>query len=310
MTDNSTVRRSWLIVPAHDAQAVERAQEYLPDVLVLDLEYSVPPKHKEAARASLGAAITSSARGAGEVFVRVDRKTRWRDIEAAVCPGLKGVVLAGPEFPEEVAEIDRLISALERKKGVIPDSIELALILESPQGFWNALALATSSRRVSTLGVGRADLTMNLGPDPDGEFHLYPYLMSIIVTAARTHNIQAIGAHWRKGARGGVASPEDTFEASRRAWRTGFTGCLCAKPEQVIPTNNGFTPPQAEVKKAEKIWAAFQQGKQAGQHRVKVSGRYYDTFKAGRCQDIVLCAQACAQRDEDKKISMRAEGEQ
>jgi hypothetical protein len=63
------------------------------------------------------------------------------------------------------------------------------------------------------------------------------------------------------------------------------------------------------VKKAEKIWAAFQRGKQAGQHRVAVGGRYYDAGKAGRCQDIVLWTQCCAQKDEDKKISISVEAE-
>jgi citrate lyase beta subunit len=310
VADNSIVRRSWLIVPAHDAKAVEQAQESLPDVLVLDLEYTVPPKYKEAARSALYSTISNPAPRASEVFVRVDRETRWCDIEAAVCPGLKGIVLPGPESAEEVAELDRLIGDVEHKKGVIPDTVELVLILESPQGFWNAWALAGSSRRVTGLGIGRADLTMSLGPDPDGEFHLYPYLMSTIVTTARGHNIQAIGAHWRKGSRGGVASPKDTCEACRRAWLQGFTGSLCARPEQVMPMNDGFTPPQAEVKKTEKIWAAFQRRKQAGQHRVEVGGRYYDARKAGRCQDIVLWAQCCARRDEDKKISIRVEGKQ
>ncbi len=309
MADNSIVRRSWLIAPAHDAGAVEQAQASLPDVLVLDLEYTVPPKYKEAARSALCSTISSPAPRVSEVFVRVDWETRWCDIEAAVCPGLKGIVLPGPESAEEVAELDRLIGDVERKKGVIPDSVELVLILESPRGFWNSRALAGSSRRVTGLGIGRADLTMGLGPDPDGEFHLYPYLMSTVVTAARAHNIQAIGAHWKKGSRGGVASPKDTFEAARRAWRMGFTGSLCARPEQVAPVNEGFTPPQAEVKKAEKIWAAFQRGKQAGQNRVAVGGRYYDAGKAGRCQDIVLWAQCCARRDEDKKILIRVEGE-
>ncbi len=301
MTDNLTVRRSWLIVPAHDAEAVERAREYRPDVLVLDLEYTVPPKHKEAARAALCSAIHSSARGSSEVFVRIDWKTRWRDVEAAICPELKGLVVAGPEFAEEIEELDKLIGALERKRDVTPGSTELALILESPRGFWNALALAEASRRVTALGIGRADLTMNLGPDPEGEFRLYPYLMSRTVTAARAHNIPALGAHWVYGSRGGIASPEDTFKAAREAWRMGFTGCLCAKPEQVMPVNNGFTPPKDEVNKAEQVLAAFQQGKRTGQVWVEVGGRYYDTAKASRCQDMVLLAQACTQRDENKK---------
>ena len=46
-------RRSWLVLPAHDSAAVARVQESKPDVAVLDLEYSVPPKTKEAARAGL-----------------------------------------------------------------------------------------------------------------------------------------------------------------------------------------------------------------------------------------------------------------
>jgi len=301
VTDNSTVRRSWLIVPAHDAEAVERVQEYRPDVLVLDLEYTVPPKHKEAARAALRGAIAGRARGSSEVFVRIDWKTRWCDIEAAICPELKGLVVPGPEFTEEIEELDKLIGDLERKRGVTPGSTELALILESPRGFWNVLALAEASHRVAALGIGRADLTMNLGPDPEGEFRLYPYLMSRTVTAARAHNIQAIGAHWVQGSRGGIDNPKHTFEAARRAWRMGFTGCLCAKPEQVIPMNNGFTPPKDEVKKAKRVLAAFQQGKQTGQVWLEVDGRYYDTAKANRCQGMVLLAQACAQRDENKK---------
>jgi len=308
--EDLTVRRSWLVTPAHDAEAIEKAKQLFPDVIVLDLEYTVPPKHKEAACASIGAAIASSVRGPSEVFVRVDWKTRWRDIGAAVCPGLKGILLPGPESAEEIAELDGLIGELEHKRGVDPASVELALVLESPRGFWNALELAGSSRRITALGVGRADLTMNLGPGPDGEFHLYPYLISIIVTAARARNIQAIGAHWKKGSRGGVASPRDTFEAARRAWRIGFTGSLCVSPEQVTPANNGFTPAQNEVNKAEKVWAAFQRGSQNGRPRVKVGGRYYDTFKAGRCRDIVLWARACAQRDEDKKITTEVKGEQ
>ena len=46
-------RRSWMIVPAHDGDAETRCKEFKPDVVVLDLEYSVPPKHKERARSSL-----------------------------------------------------------------------------------------------------------------------------------------------------------------------------------------------------------------------------------------------------------------
>jgi citrate lyase beta subunit len=90
----------------------------------------------------------------------------------------------------------------------------------------------------------------------------------------------------------------------------GFTGCLCATQQQVTPVNDGFTPARNEVGRAEKVRAAFQRSSQSGRTRVKVSGRYYDAFKAGRCMDIVCRAQACAQRDEEKKMTLEARGEQ
>jgi citrate lyase beta subunit len=63
-----------------------------PDVAVLDLEYSVPPKAKEAARSDLRNLIRKVSEGEAEVFVRIDRDTRWADVRAAVYPGIKGIV--------------------------------------------------------------------------------------------------------------------------------------------------------------------------------------------------------------------------
>jgi hypothetical protein len=93
-----------MIVPAHDGDAETRCKEFKPDVVVLDLEYSVPPKHKERARSGLAGLLRKIGNDA-EVFVRVDRDTRWADVRAAIHRGIKGIVLPGPEEPEEVTEL-------------------------------------------------------------------------------------------------------------------------------------------------------------------------------------------------------------
>jgi citrate lyase subunit beta / citryl-CoA lyase len=232
-------RRSWMIVPAHAADVEARCREFKPDVVVLDLEYTVPPKHKELARSGLAGLVRKIGNDA-EVFVRVDRDTRWADVRAAVHRGIKGIVLPGPEEPEEVSELGELIAAMEREHGVDPGTTELALILESAKGFWNAASLATASPRVTALGVGRIDLTMRLGPVPQGEFRLYRFLMTRALVAARMLAMQPLGAFWRPGSRGGVASKEGTAKAAREGRILGFTGCLCATPEQVAPVNEGF----------------------------------------------------------------------
>jgi citrate lyase subunit beta/citryl-CoA lyase len=229
-----------MILAAHDAAAVARCQELKPDVAVLDLEYSVPPKSKDAARSGLAALVRKIAGSGTAAFVRVDRETRWADARAAVHRGIQGIVVPGPEEPAEVAELGELITALEKERGVDPGTTELALMLESAKGFWDAASLANASPRVTAVGVGRIDLTMRLGPVPQNEFRLYRFLMTRALVAARMLGKQPLGALWRPGSRGGVAGKESTARAAREGRLLGFTGCLCATPEQVAVVNEAY----------------------------------------------------------------------
>jgi len=120
-------RRSWLILPAHDPAAVTRCQEFKPDVAVLDLEYSVPPRHKESARAGLEKLVRAVGQSETAVFVRVDRETRWADVRAAMFRGIQGIVFPGPEEPGEVAELGELITTMEKEQGVDPGDLYGAL---------------------------------------------------------------------------------------------------------------------------------------------------------------------------------------
>ncbi len=241
MADNMNQRRSWMVLPANKPDEVMGYKDFNPDVAVLDLEYSVPPKSKEATRGSLEKAVRELGKSETPVFVRIDRETRWADTRAAMYRGIKGIILPGPEEPGEVAEMGELIEAMEKERGVDPGITELVLIIESARGFWNIASLARASPRVTTLGVGRIDLTMRLGPVPQGEFRFYRYLMTRTLVAARMLGKQPLGAFWRPGSRGGVASKEDTLKAAADARLLGFTGCLCATPEQVAPVNEGFS---------------------------------------------------------------------
>jgi citrate lyase subunit beta/citryl-CoA lyase len=234
-------RRSWALAPAHDPDAVKACVESDADVVVLDLEYSVPPKHKEAARVGLRGLVQTLGAQSRELFVRIDRDARWADAAAAVVRGVNGIVFPGPEQADEVAELDQLVTSLEKERGQESGATELVLMLESAQGFWNAAALARASARVTALGIGRVDLTMQLGPIPQDEFRLYRYLMTRTLVAARTFGKQALGGHWRPGSRGGVADARHTARASREARLMGFDGCLCATADQVAAVNAGYT---------------------------------------------------------------------
>ena len=240
MLTKKNSRRSWLIVPADQADALTSVQPQGADVIVLDLEYTVAPKNKDSARAGLSAQIVQFAAASAQVFVRVDRATRWADVRAAISRGLTGIVLPSPEEPADIVEIDALITELEKARGVEVGSTEIVLMLESAKSFWNADTLGRASSRIKAMGVGRIDLSMMLGAVPHNEFRLYRFLMTRTLVAARMLGQQPLGAFWRPGSRGGLASVADTLRAAREARLLGFSGCVCAVPEQVAPVHAGF----------------------------------------------------------------------
>ena len=89
------VRRSWLIVPAHDNRALSEAAGSGADVVVLDLQDTVHESRKHEARANVREAIGRMRDAGSEVFVRSDVELMYADFDASVWRGLSGVVLPG-----------------------------------------------------------------------------------------------------------------------------------------------------------------------------------------------------------------------
>ena len=79
-------RRSVLYMPGSNARAIEKARTLPVDCVVLDLEDSVAPDGKEAARAQVMAAVAAGGFGPREVIVRINGlDTEWwlEDVNAA-----------------------------------------------------------------------------------------------------------------------------------------------------------------------------------------------------------------------------------
>ncbi|MDP3064456.1 MAG: aldolase/citrate lyase family protein [Chloroflexota bacterium] len=300
MTEQAVIRRSWLVVPPYDTALLDGVKGLAPDVVVLDLEYSVPPSRKAEARERVQEAIGGLARSGAEVFVRVDRSSWWCDLGCSVHQGLHGVVLPGAESPEQIREVDARLLELERERGVLEKGLELVPVLETAKGLWDAPRIASASDRISGVCLGRADLEMGLGPDLAGEIHLYPYLVQRVVMVAKALGVQPIGAWWLANSRGGVASPEETREAAMRGRRAGLSGCFCPRPEQVAAANTGFTPSQEEVERCQKVWEAFAQARSQGRGLATVDGRTYDLLKTEGARGTVAFAEACQKKDEEK----------
>jgi citrate lyase subunit beta/citryl-CoA lyase len=160
--------------------------------------------------------------------------------------------------------------------------------------------IARASPRFWGLTLGRADLVMDLRPEPSGELHLMPYLMQRLITIANAAGLVPLGAWWRAPARGLFANPEDTYHAAVRGRHIGFKGALCLRPNQVEPLNRGFSPEAAEVEAARELVAAYREGTENGTAILRRHDRIVDVATAAQASQLLAYADACARRETEK----------
>ena len=260
-----TVRRSWLIVPAHNTRALSEAAKSMADVIVLDLHDTVHESRKHEARANVRDAIDTMRDAGSEVFVRSDVELMYADFDASVWRGLSGVVLPGVTSVDQVREADVLLSSFEAERGVVKpppvgqvreaddprgseQALEIHLSLDTGPGNWHAEDLIRASDRVKSISLGSC--RSRHGPcerSHPATLHLLPYLMQRLVVVANATGVEPVGAWWRATSRGLVASYDDTLEAATTGRAAGFRGALCMRLHQVEALNRGFTPSASEI---------------------------------------------------------------
>ncbi len=298
MPISNKIRRSWLLVPISAAERVASCHQTNSDVICLDLVEFVAEPDKPAARDLVAAALDSAKAGGSEVFVQIDPELMIADLRAAVWPGLVGVVVSRAESSDQIAQIDAIISTLESQRGLLPGSVEIVPALETAPGNHQGYEIATASSRVTALTLGRADLIMDLRPEPSGEIHLMQYLNQRLVTIAAAAGKTPLGAWWRHPDRGLLASPDNTLAAAQRGRAIGFKGSFCVLDNQVCPLNEGFTPTASDVETAQAIVQAYSDATASGTlATVSLVGRSLTHDLAQQHSNVLDWSKAAATRE-------------
>jgi citrate lyase subunit beta/citryl-CoA lyase len=288
------------MVPCDDAAHVEQAAAAAADVIVLDLMEFVPEGAKPAAREQLSQLIRQCAQGDAEVFVQVDKELLYADLSAAVWPGVSGIVIPHLEAPREVREADTILTQLEDKRGVRSGTLQIVAVLDTAKGNDTGMEILQASHRLRGVTLGRADLVMDLRPEPSGELHLMPYLMQRLIIMANAARVVPLGAWWRAPARGLLADPDDTYSAAVRGRRIGFKGALWVRANQVEPLHRGFTPTSEEGKAAHELIAAYEAATTDGAAMMRLQDRIVDPTTVAQARRLLADADACRQRDVHK----------
>jgi citrate lyase subunit beta/citryl-CoA lyase len=279
------LRRSRLYLPGNEPKYFINAGLHGPDAVILDLEDSVHPAEKDAARLLVRNALRSVDFGAAERMVRINQlPLGLADLEEIIPQSPDLILVPKVESTAQVAGVDAAITRINGQHG-ISRPIWLMPILESALGIENAFAIATSSERICGLSIGLEDYTAHLGvaKTPTGSESLYA--RQRVVNAAHAAHIQAIDSVF-----GDIADMDGLLRWGEASRAMGFEGMGCIHPMQIEVIHRAFAPSQAEVEKALKIVAAFEDAQAKGIGVVSLGSKMIDAPVVNRALKLVARA--------------------
>jgi citrate lyase subunit beta/citryl-CoA lyase len=279
------LRRSRLYLPGNEPKFMVNAGLYHPDAVILDLEDSVHPAEKDAARLLVRNALRCVDFGAAERMVRINQLPMgFEDLDAVIPEEPDLILIPKTEQPEQIRLVHERILEIQQVAGS-DRAIWLMPIIESARGVEHAYAIAKATDAVVALTIGLEDYTADLGvvKTVDGPESLFA--RSRLVNAARAAGLQAIDSVF-----GDVGDEAGLAAWARRSRAMGFEGMGCVHPRQIQIIHSAFAPSDEEIEKALQIVAAFEEAKAKGLGVVSLGTRMVDPPVVLRAQRLVAVA--------------------
>ena len=246
---------------------LEKAPDVAADMTFLDLEDSVAPAEKQAARGRVVEAISKLGWDDRVLGVRLNGwASPWTYLDAVEVVGGSGerldvVVLPKAQSAAEVTALDLLLRQIELNSGLPAAHIGIEAQIETARGLINVEEICAASARLEAVVFGPADfaasiempvLTGGIQIDdyPGDHFH---YVFSKILMAGRAHGIQVIDGPFLK-----IREPELFRDYCKRTHALGYDGKWALHPDQVTILNEVFSPTQEQFDKAWEILDAYE----------------------------------------------------
>ena len=271
-----TEPRSWLFVPADSEKKIAKAIASEADAIIFDLEDSVAPSAKAAARDILKQ-LPAQANGP-QWWVRINplrTDDHRHDLDLIGHAGIHGIVLPKAESGADVTE-------LAHRTGNIPIH---AIVTETAASLFGLLSYRDPKSTLAAMSWGAEDLSAALGAsskyDAGGELSFtYRLARSLCLAGAVAAGVQPVD-----GVFADFRDEDGLRRESEAARREGFTGKLAIHPGQVAVINAAFTPSDEELRHAAEVVAAFEAQPDAGV--LAVGGKMVDRPHLVQAQKVL-----------------------
>jgi citrate lyase subunit beta/citryl-CoA lyase len=246
------------------------------DMVFIDLEDSVSPLEKEAARGKAVTAIRDQDWGETILCVRVNAwDTPWTAYDILEVVGnagerLEEIMLPKVQTAAEVVAMDLLLTQVEQKAGLPAGHIGIEAQIETAQGLINVNDICAASSRLETIILGPVDMSASMEmpglrggleiPEYPGDYFHYVFVQ--ILMAGRANGLQVIDGPYVK-----VRDTDGFREFATRAQILGYDGKWALHPDQVQILNELFSPTQEQFDKAWDILETYEKATTEGDRK-------------------------------------------
>lgn len=293
--------RSMMFVPGDSEKKLVHSARTPADALIFDLEDSVIPERKAAARELVSGFLQQRATPSTQsLWVRINALSTADaslDLASVMTGGPDGIVLPKAASADDVVQLAEQLEALEDQNGIARGTTAIMPVCtETPASLFALGGYAVPHPRVSLLTWGGEDLSVALDAttnmDEEGEWlFTYQLARSLCLLAAHAAGALAIDTVFTK-----LGDGDGLVTQARRARRDGFAGKLAIHPEQVAVINEVFRPTLEEIEDARRVVEAFEASSSAG--AIAVDGRMLDLPHLQRARRVIALADEMDERGE------------
>lgn len=268
--------RALLFAPGNHPRKLTKVGTFGADAIVLDLEDAVADAEKDGARILVRDALGTYDEET-VVIVRVNGPDTGRldeDVRAVVSSGLDCIMVPKVERPDVLPEVDELVAALERERGIEQGTIRLLALIETAKGLVRCEEIAAQApERLQTLIFGLGDFTVDLRIDITADATELLYARSRIAVAARAAGLpQPIDGPYLD-----LQNVDGLVSDTLRSRQLGFQGRIVIYPPHVEPTQRAYSHlDEDELEQARRVVAAFEAAEAEGSASIQVDGRFVD----------------------------------
>ncbi len=300
-------RRSRLYLPGNEPKFMLSAGLYHADAVILDLEDSVAPHEKDAARILVRNALRVLDFGRSERMVRINQGALGLlDLDAVVPQNVHLILIPKCESGDEVRAIAERVREIQRgllagdEASVLPTGalqpgeVFLMPIVETALGIERAYEIGSAAPEVVGLTIGLEDYTADLGTQRTNEGRESFYARSAVVNAARAAGVAPIDSVFSD-----VADMDALLASVHEAKALGFEGKGCIHPRQIEVIHRGFAPSTEELEKARRIVEAYEAAEARGDGVVSLGSKMIDPPVVKRALRTVRLAAAITATGEE-----------